>query len=99
MLMVQKRRRALDIWPGFVDGLAALLMVVIFVLLLFSVGQVFLSDALVGRDAALDRLRALGTGDAGRLSLPNLSMQSDVRIGDLLVTSGLGERFPAGFKV
>ncbi len=26
-------------------------------------------------------------------------MQSDVRVGDLLVTSGLGERFPAGFPV
>jgi chemotaxis protein MotB len=57
MLLAHKRRRTLDIWPGFVDGLAALLMVVIFVLLLFSVGQVLLSDALVGRDEALDRLR------------------------------------------
>ncbi len=45
------------------------------------------------------RTVALGTGDAGRLSLPNLSMQSDVRVGDRLVTSGLGERFPAGFPV
>ena len=45
------------------------------------------------------RTVALGTGDAGRLSLPNLPMQSDVRIGDRLVTSGLGERFPAGFPV
>jgi chemotaxis protein MotB len=58
MLALSRQRRVLDIWPGFVDGLAALLMVVIFVLLLFSIGEFFLTDALVGRDQALDRLRA-----------------------------------------
>jgi len=36
--------------------------VVMFVLLLFSVGQFLLSDALVGRDEALDRLRSQMTG-------------------------------------
>ncbi|WP_455233885.1 peptidoglycan -binding protein [Thiogranum longum] len=58
MLLTSRRRRIVDIWPGFVDGLAALLMVVIFVLLLFSVGQFMLTDALVGRDRALDSLRS-----------------------------------------
>lgn len=62
MLVANRRRRAVDIWPGFVDALAALLMVVMFVLLLFSVGQFLLSDALVGRDEALDRLRSKMTG-------------------------------------
>jgi len=57
MFVMTRRRRVLDIWPGFVDGLAALLMVVIFVLLLFSVGEFLLTDALIGRDQALDRLR------------------------------------------
>jgi chemotaxis protein MotB len=57
MLIASRRRPALDIWPGFVDALAALLMVVIFVLLLFSVGQYLLNDALIGRDEALSRLR------------------------------------------
>ncbi len=57
MLIASRRRPALDIWPGFVDALAALLMVVIFVLLLFSLGQFLLNDALVGRDEALSRLR------------------------------------------
>lgn len=56
MLTASRSRRTLDIWPGFVDALAALLMVVIFVLLLFSLGQFLLNDALVGRDAALSRL-------------------------------------------
>ena len=42
---------------------------------------------------------AIGVGDVGRLVLPNLPIQSDVRSGDVLVTSGLGERFPPGFPV
>lgn len=45
------------------------------------------------------RTVAHGTGEPGRLSMPNLPMQSDVRVGDRIVTSGLGERFPAGFPV
>lgn len=45
------------------------------------------------------RTVALGTGEAERLNLPNLPVQSDVREGDMLVSSGLGERFPAGFPV
>ncbi len=45
------------------------------------------------------RTVAYGTGDSGRLSLPNLPTQSDIRPQDMLVTSGLGDRFPAGFPV
>lgn len=45
------------------------------------------------------RTVAFGTGDPGRLGLPNLPIQSDIRAGDVLVTSGLGDRFPPGFPV
>ena len=45
-----------DIWPGFVDALAALLIIVIFMLMLFTLAQYFLSEVLSGRDRALDRL-------------------------------------------
>jgi len=45
------------------------------------------------------RTLALGTGRSGELSLPYLPLQSDIRDGDLLVTSGLGETFPAGYPV
>ena len=45
-----------DIWPGFVDALAALLIIVIFLLMLFTLAQYFLSEVLSGRDRALDRL-------------------------------------------
>jgi len=69
MLLVSRRRRGVDIWPGFVDALSALLMVVIFVLLLFSVGQYLLTDALMGRDKALDSLRGRIAELANVLSL------------------------------
>ncbi len=44
------------IWPGYVDALSSLLMVIIFVLAMFVVAQFYLSDALGTRDQALDRL-------------------------------------------
>lgn len=46
----------LNAWPGYVDALSTLLMVIIFVLLVFVLAQAFLSVTLSGRDAALDRL-------------------------------------------
>ena len=47
---------ALNPWPGYVDALSTLLMVIIFVLLVFVLAQAFLSVALTGKDQALDRL-------------------------------------------
>ena len=46
----------LNVWPGYVDALSTLLMVIIFVLLVFVLAQAFLSVALSGRDQALDKL-------------------------------------------
>jgi rod shape-determining protein MreC len=40
-----------------------------------------------------------GTGDSGRLSLQYVPNTADVKVGDRLFTSGLGERFPAGYPV
>ncbi|WP_147653819.1 rod shape-determining protein MreC [Vulcaniibacterium gelatinicum] len=45
------------------------------------------------------RLVAYGTGHNDRLVLASIPLSSDVKVGDVLVTSGLGERFPAGFPV
>lgn len=42
---------------------------------------------------------AVGTGDIHRLSLPFLTIESDVKPGDLLVSSGLDGIFPAGYPV
>lgn len=45
------------------------------------------------------RLMAVGSGCADDLQLEHLPNSADVRVGDLLVTSGLGGRFPEGYPV
>ncbi|KAB8314737.1 rod shape-determining protein MreC [Tolypothrix campylonemoides VB511288] len=45
------------------------------------------------------RLVAYGTGRSDRLALTNVPTSSDVKVGDVLVTSGLGGRFAPGFPV
>lgn len=45
-----------DYWPGFVDAMSALLLVFIFLLSVFMIGQFFLSQQLSGRDTVLNRL-------------------------------------------
>lgn len=44
------------IWPGFVDVLASTLMVIIFVVLLFTVAQVYLGDLVVGKNEEIQNL-------------------------------------------
>src|ERR1700730_8312994 len=45
------------------------------------------------------RTIAVGTGDTASLALPYLPANADVKTGDLLMTSGLGGVFPAGYPV
>ncbi|MDE2514232.1 MAG: peptidoglycan-binding protein, partial [Alphaproteobacteria bacterium] len=52
----RQRRSTINIWPGFVDALTQLVMVIIFVLLVFTAGQFYLTGALSNRDAALAQL-------------------------------------------
>ncbi|WP_374368131.1 peptidoglycan -binding protein [Dongia sp.] len=52
----RRRQRSLEAWPGYVDVLSTLLMVIVFVLMVFVVAQMFLSLALSGRDDALAKL-------------------------------------------
>src|SRR5215469_4641158 len=51
-----RTRRHLDIWPGYVDVLSTLLMVIIFTLMVFVIGQFFLSQVLSGRERKLAEL-------------------------------------------
>ena len=44
------------IWPGFVDVLASTLMVIIFIVLLFTVAQVYLGDLVVGKNQQIQSL-------------------------------------------
>ena len=52
----RREHRSTVIWPGFVDALATLLMVIIFLLLIFVMAQFFLGQALSGKDKALRQL-------------------------------------------
>jgi len=45
------------------------------------------------------RTVAYGSGETSHLLMPNVPLQADVSPGDLVVTSGLGDRFPPGFPV
>jgi len=45
------------------------------------------------------RTIAVGAGDASALALPYLPANADIKVGDLLLTSGLGGVFPAGYPV
>ncbi|AVM74446.1 peptidoglycan -binding protein [Magnetospirillum gryphiswaldense] len=65
----RRLRQNVDIWPGFVDAMATLLMVLIFVLLVFVLAQFFMGNALTGRDQALSRLQAEMASMVEQLSL------------------------------
>ncbi|HSE76658.1 MAG TPA: peptidoglycan -binding protein [Alphaproteobacteria bacterium] len=54
----RRQPRSLDIWPGFVDALATLIMVIVFVLMIYTLFQFHLKDVIAGRDQALERLAA-----------------------------------------
>ena len=68
-----RARRGDHIWPGFVDALASLLLAIIFVLAVFMVTHFFLSQALSGRDEALEHLNRQLTEIADLLALERQS--------------------------
>ena len=96
--MARRRRGSnedgLSAWPGDVDALSTLLMVIIFVLLVFVLAQAFLGVALTGRDKALERvnhqvaelsnLLALERGHSNDLSLSLAQLNQNLAA----VTSG-----------
>ena len=67
--IARSRQRDTNIWPGFVDALATLLMVIIFLLMIFVLAQFFLGQALSGRDQALVKLQSQVSELAELLSL------------------------------
>lgn len=52
----RRRRGQVDVWPGYVDALAALLILVIFVLLIFTLAQFMLSEMLSSQESELEVL-------------------------------------------
>src|SRR3954470_9651778 len=53
-----RRRIEANYWPGFVDALSSLLLVIIFMLSLFMLTQFFLGTEIQGKDTALSRLNS-----------------------------------------
>lgn len=69
MARARAQRTDTNIWPGFVDVLSTLLLVIIFLLVVFVLAQFFLSQVLSGRDEALERLQRQVTELADLLAL------------------------------
>src|SRR6195952_5582050 len=51
-----RRIESVNYWPGFVDALSTMLLVIIFLLSVFMLAQFFLSREVTGKDTALEKL-------------------------------------------
>jgi len=95
MNSIARRRRSLDNWPGFVDALSSLILVMVFVLLLFAIGQFVLSQTIVGKNQALADLNAQIAQLARTLSLAQDNSRAlDAKVKELSASLGTaaGER-------
>jgi|TARA_B110000196_G_scaffold212524_1_gene182304 chemotaxis protein MotB len=79
---------AANIWPGFVDALATLLLVIIFLLVVFVLAQVLLTQAISGKDEALERLNRQVNELADLLDLERQS-NVDLRLNIAQLSSSL----------
>jgi len=89
------QRANYEIWPGFVDALTTLLLVIIFLLVVFVLAQFFLSQALSGRDAALEQLNQQVAELADLLALEkktNASLQEEIASLNVSLTKSNQER-------
>ena len=76
MAAISRRRDGADYtWPGYVDALTTLLMVLIFLLSIFSVAQFTLSTVLTTRESAIDSLNKQVGDLASQLSLEKRSAE------------------------
>ena len=89
MNSLARRRRGLDIWPGFVDALSSLILVMVFVLLLFAIGQFVMSQTIAGKNQALAELDAQIAQLSKTLSLAQGSnLQLDAKVKELSASLG-----------
>jgi chemotaxis protein MotB len=79
--------REINYWPGFVDALSTLLLVITFLLSIFVVAQFVLSQEVTGRDSVLTRLNRQIAELTDLLSLEkSKSTKSESEIGSLRAT-------------
>ncbi|MEE8370833.1 MAG: peptidoglycan -binding protein [Sphingomonadales bacterium] len=74
----RKRIGSDNTWPGFVDALSSMLLVIVFLLSIFALAQFFLGQALSGRDEALERLNNQ-VAELGNLLRLEQQANSDLR--------------------
>ena len=55
--MKRKQISQVNIWPGFVDAIATILLVFVFLLAIFMISQTFLTQSISGKNEALQSLR------------------------------------------
>lgn len=90
-----RSRRTIDIWPGYVDALAALLMVLIFVLLVFVVAQALLTRTVSLQDlelTALHRQIAELTRDLGLAEEANRALEEKTSALSSLISELMGDK-------
>ncbi|MEJ2176131.1 MAG: peptidoglycan -binding protein [bacterium] len=95
MFQLTRRARAIDIWPGFVDALASVLIVFIFMLLVFVLAQFYATWELAGREATISRLERSIDELARTLSLERergTELQTQLAEVELRLRATLAER-------
>ncbi len=93
MSLSRSRRRShlqTEAWPGYVDVLSTLLLVVVFVLVVFVLAQFFLAQALSGKDKALDALNRQVAELAQMLALEQRA-NADLRANVAQLSTSLSE--------
>ena len=88
-----RRYEPVNYWPGFVDALSTMLLVIIFLLSVFMLAQFFLSREVSGKDEALARLNQQIEELTNLLALERTQKSSDeTKIASLTATLDSAER-------
>ncbi|MCW8906253.1 MAG: peptidoglycan -binding protein [Sedimenticola sp.] len=98
----RRSKRHIDVWPGYVDALSALLILVIFVLMLFTFAQFLLSELLSSQESelvVLNRQINQLTRELGLQKEANAKLQNDVGQLSDMVSSLTGEKFQLASRI
>ena len=103
MALSRRNRTAeINVWPGWVDALSSLVIVVIFVVLVFVVAQSYLQGTLVEKNSALAKLRAQVAELADLLSVQqsgNVDLQDQLARLSAALAAAEAERTEAESKL
>ncbi len=86
--LARRAQRSTNIWPGFVDALATLLLVLIFLLMVFVLAQAFLKEKIMGKDTELQRAQGQ-IGELADLLALERKASRDMRLNMTQLTEGL----------